>query len=163
MLKVNLTAVPAQQSLKAGKVELFNVAKEVGDYIYQNTHDPEEFKFAIRLFTTEGEIELTDVELEIVEKTCGVFPLWLQTGIASVINEAQKANQADSGLSIDELEARRVKPEYVEEYPAEVEPMGEEVAEPSAEVEPMGVVEVETEPEVPVRPKSTKLIPSKKK
>lgn len=147
MLKVNLTAVPAQQSLKAGKVELFNVAKEVGDYIYQNTHDPEEFKFAIRLFTTEGEIELTDVELEIVEKTCGVFPLWLQTGVASVINEAQKANQ-DSGLSIDELEARRVKPEEVEEYPAEVEPMG--------------TVEVETEPE-PEAPKPAKSKPSKKK
>lgn len=153
MLKVNLTAVPAQQSLKAGKVELFNVAKEVGDYIYQNTHDPEEFKFAIRLFTTEGEIELTDVELEIVEKACGAFPLWLQTGIASVINEAQKANQAESGLSIDELEARRVKPEYVEEYPAVVELWREDVVEPSAEVEPMGVVEVETEPEIPTPPK----------
>lgn len=138
MLKVNLTAVPAQQSLKAGKVELFNVAKEIGDYIYQNTHDPEEFKFAIRLFTTEGEIELTDVELEIVEKTCGVFPLWLQTGVASVISEAQKASQ-DSGLSIDELEARRVK--------------SEDVAESPAEVEPMGVVEVETEPEIPTPPK----------
>ena len=154
MLKVNLTAVPAQQSLKAGKVELFNVAKEVGDYIYQNTHDPEEFKFAIRLFTTEGEIELTDVELEIVEKTCGVFPLWLQTGVASVINEAQKANQ-DSGLSIDELEARRVKPEEVEEYPESVE-------EYPAEVEPMGTVEVETEPE-PEVPKPAKSRPSKKK
>ena len=138
MLKVNLTAVPAQQSLKAGKVELFNVAKEIGDYIYQNTQDPEEFKFAIRLFTTEGEIELTDVELEIVEKACGVFPLWLQTGIASVISEAQKASQ-DNGLSIDELEARRVKSKEVVEYPAEVEPMG--------------VVEVETEPEIPTPPK----------
>ena len=138
MLKVNLTAVPAQQSLKAGKVELFNVAKEIGDYIYQNTQDPEEFKFAIRLFTTEGEIELTDVELEIVEKACGVFPLWLQTGIASVISEAQKASQ-DNGLSIDELEARRVKSEEAVEYPAEVEPMG--------------VVEVETEPEIPTPPK----------
>ena len=138
MLKVNLTAVPAQQSLKAGKVELFNVAKEIGDYIYQNTQDPEEFKFAIRLFTTEGEIELTDVELEIVEKACGVFPLWLQTGIASVISEAQKASQ-DNGLSIDELEARRVKSEEVVENPAEVEPMG--------------VVEVETEPEIPTPPK----------
>lgn len=138
MLKVNLTAVPAQQSLKAGKVELFNVAKEIGDYIYQNTQDPEEFKFAIRLFTTEGEIELTDVELEIVEKACGAFPLWLQTGIASVISEAQKASQ-DNGLSIDELEARRVKSEDVVESPAEVEPMG--------------VVEVETEPEIPTPPK----------
>lgn len=138
MLKVNLTAVPAQQSLKAGKVELFNVAKEIGDYIYQNTQDPEEFKFAIRLFTTEGEIELTDVELEIVEKACGAFPLWLQTGIASVISEAQKASQ-DNGLSIDELEARRVKSEEAVEYPAEVEPMG--------------VVEVETEPEIPTPPK----------
>lgn len=138
MLKVNLTAVPAQQSLKAGKVELFNVAKEIGDYIYQNTQDPEEFKFAIRLFNTEGEIELTDVELEIVEKACGVFPLWLQTGIASVISEAQKASQ-DNGLSIDELEARRVKSEEAVEYPAEVEPMG--------------VVEVETEPEIPTPPK----------
>ena len=138
MLKVNLTAVPAQQSLKAGKVELFNVAKEIGDYIYQNTQDPEEFKFAIRLFTTEGEIELTDVELEIVEKACGVFPLWLQTGIASVISEAQKASQ-DNGLSIDELEARRVKSEEAVEYPVEVEPMG--------------VVEVETEPEIPTPPK----------
>lgn len=138
MLKVNLTAVPAQQSLKAGKVELFNVAKEIGDYIYQNTQDPEEFKFAIRLFTTEGEIELTDVELEIVEKACGAFPLWLQTGIASVIGEAQKASQ-DNGLSIDELEARRVKSEDVVESPVEVEPMG--------------VVEVETEPEIPTPPK----------
>ena len=138
MLKVNLTAVPAQQSLKAGKVELFNVAKEIGDYIYQNTQDPEEFKFAIRLFNTEGEIELTDVELEIVEKACGVFPFWLQTGIASVISEAQKASQ-DNGLSIDELEARRVKSEEAVEYPAEVEPMG--------------VVEVETEPEIPTPPK----------
>ena len=138
MLKVNLTAVPAQQSLKAGKVELFNVAKEIGDYIYQNTQDPEEFKFAIRLFTTEGEIELTDVELEIVEKACGAFPLWLQTGIASVISEAQKASQ-DNGLSIDELEARRVKSEEAVEYPAEAEPMG--------------VVEVETEPEIPTPPK----------
>ena len=138
MLKVNLTAVPAQQSLKAGKVELFNVAKEIGDYIYQNTQDPEEFKFAIRLFNTEGEIELTDVELEIVEKACGAFPLWLQTGIASVISEAQKASQ-DNGLSIDELEARRVKSEEAVEYPAEVEPMG--------------VVEVETEPEIPTPPK----------
>ena len=138
MLKVNLTAVPAQQSLKAGKVELFNVAKEIGDYIYQNTQDPEEFKFAIRLFTTEGEIGLTDVELEIVEKACGVFPLWLQTGIASVISEAQKASQ-DNGLSIDELEARRVKSEDVVESPVEVEPMG--------------VVEVETEPEIPTPPK----------
>ena len=138
MLKVNLTAVPAQQSLKAGKVELFNVAKEIGDYIYQNTQDPEEFKFAIRLFTTEGEIELTDVELEIVEKACGAFPLWLQTGIASVISEAQKASQ-DNGLSIDELEARRVK--------------SEDVVESSVEVEPMGVVEVETEPEIPTPPK----------
>ena len=138
MLKVNLTAVPAQQSLKEGKVELFNVAKEIGDYIYQNTQDPEEFKFAIRLFTTEGEIELTDVELEIVEKACGVFPFWLQTGIASVISEAQKASQ-DNGLFIDELEARRVKSEEAVEYPAEVEPMG--------------VVEVETEPEIPTPPK----------
>lgn len=120
MIRVNLTAVPAQQSLKAGKVELFNVAKEIGDYIYQNTHDPEEFKFAIRLFTTEGEIELTDMELETVEKTCGVFPLWLQAGIASVIGEAQKVSQ-DNGLSIDELEERRVKPE---EYTQDVEPMG---------------------------------------
>ena len=42
MLKANLTAVPAQQSLRAGKVGLFNVAKEIGDYIYQNTQDPEE-------------------------------------------------------------------------------------------------------------------------
>lgn len=149
MLKVNLTAVPAQQSLKAGKVELFNVAKEIGDYIYQNTQDPEEFRFAIRLFTTEGEIELTDVELEIVEKACGVFPLWLQTGIASVISEAQKASQ-DNGLSIDELEARRVK--------------SEEVAESPVEVEPMGVVEVESdpEPEVPTPPKPAKK-PARKK
>ena len=145
MLKVNLTAVPAQQSLKAGKVELFNVAKEIGDYIYQNTHDPEEFKFAIRLFTTEGEIELTDVELEIVEKTCGIFPLWLQTGVASVISEAQKVTQ-DNGLTIDDLEARRVK--------------SDDVAESPVEVEPMGVVEVESDPEVPRLAKSK---PTKKK
>ena len=42
-------------------------------------------------------------------------------------------------LSIDELEARRVKSEEVVEYPAEVEPMG--------------VVEVEAEPEIPTPPK----------
>lgn len=127
MIKLDLTSVPARQSLKSDQIENFNIAKEIGDYIYQNTRDTDEYTFAIRLFNAEGEIELTDTELELVVKSTNIFPVWLNVAISQVIREAigkaSVESAATGGATIDELEQRRVKP--TENDTNKVEVMGE--------------------------------------
>lgn len=113
MIKLDLTSVPARQSLKSDQIENFNIAKEIGDYIYQNTRNTDEYTFAIKLFNAEGEIELTDTELELIINTTSIFPVWLNVAISQVIREAIERTSAEStatcGATIDELEQRRVK------------------------------------------------------
>lgn len=133
MIKLDLTSVPARQSLKSDQIENFNVAKEIGDYIYQNTRNTDEYNFAIKLFNAEGEIELADTEFELFVNATSILPVWLNVAISQVIREAIERTSAESttagGATIDELEQRRVKPAENDTNKVEVEAMGEIEAE----------------------------------
>lgn len=83
---INITSVPARGSLKSENYLLYNVSKEVGDYIYRNAITEEDYNFSIKLFDAAGDIEVSEQELSQILKALEVLPFWLRIQTINLLN-----------------------------------------------------------------------------
>jgi hypothetical protein len=85
MKKINLTAVVVRPDLFS-EAKPINVAKDLGNLIHFNAQDIDVMRFGDRLFDSEGEIEVSDAELDIIRKHVPMLKAWAQLPILEILN-----------------------------------------------------------------------------
>lgn len=86
-MKIDLTKVQVQPSLLNEPKEV-DVHKIVADLIWKDCArvDISKANFALKLFNTEGEIEITDEEKQYILDIGNQLKFWLAQGIENVLN-----------------------------------------------------------------------------
>ena len=84
MKKINLTNLQARPDLFA-EPKAYNAAKDLGNLIHFNAQDIDVMRFGDRLFDAEGEIEVTDQELEIIRRHVPMLKAWAQLPILEIL------------------------------------------------------------------------------
>lgn len=84
MKKINLTAVTCRPDL-FGDPKTLNLGKDLGNLIHFNAQDIDVMRFGDRLFDAQGELEVTDAELDIIRTHLRFLKAWAQEPINSIL------------------------------------------------------------------------------
>ena len=84
--KINLAAVEARPSLIEGP-QLVNIAKSLGNTIYFQATTIPDMRFGERLFDSEGEIEVSDEELQLIKGAVPSLLAWAQDAVLKIIGD----------------------------------------------------------------------------
>lgn len=83
---INLAAVTARPSLFED-AKTVNLARDLGNIIYFNASTIPDLRFGERLFDSEGEIEVTDEELQLIKNAVPSLLAWAQEAVNKIIGE----------------------------------------------------------------------------
>lgn len=120
-MKINFTSITCRPSLKSEEVFGYDIAKDLGDAIYQNSTRFEDYELATRIFKSEGDVDVTEEEAQTILKYSASFPLWVQIGIVDAFNKALSSiltEEADPGVETYEAPSEMVFEEPAPESPA---------------------------------------------
>lgn len=123
-MKINFKNILCRPSLKSEELISIDISADLADAIYQGTTSIEDYQLAIAIFNSDGEVELTEPQIQSIAKYISSFPVWIQIAIIDACNNALQSNTEQEGENVD-AEMVFDEPEKAPEHiPGEVAPDG---------------------------------------
>ena len=123
-MKINFKNILCRPSLKSEELINIDISADLADAIYQGTTSIEDYQLAIAIFNSDGEVELTEPQIQSIAKYISSFPVWIQIAIIDACNNALQSNTEQEGENVD-AEMVFDEPEKVPEHiPGETAPDG---------------------------------------
>ena len=127
-MKVNFKNILCRPSLKSEELVGIDISADLADAIYQGTTSIEDYQLAVAIFNSDGEVELTEPQIQSIAKYISSFPIWIQIAIIDACENALRSNTEQAKQAEGEnVDAEMVfdEPEKVPEHiPGEVAPDG---------------------------------------
>lgn len=124
-MKINFKNILCRPSLKSEELVGIDISADLADAIYQGTTSIEDYQLAIAIFNSDGEVELTEPQIQSIAKYISSFPVWIQIAIIDACNNALQSNtEQTEGENVDAemvFEGPEKAPEHI---PGEVAPDG---------------------------------------
>ena len=124
-MKINFKNILCRPSLKSEELVGIDISADLADAIYQGTTSIEDYQLAIAIFNSDGEVELTEPQIQSIAKYISSFPVWFQIAIIDACNNALQSNTEQAeGENVD-AEMVFEEPEKAPKHiPGEVAPDG---------------------------------------
>ena len=117
-MKINFRNILCRPSLKSEELVGIDISADLADAIYQGTTSIEDYQLSVVIFNSEGEIELTESQIQSIAKYISSFPVWIQIAIIDACNNALQSNTEQAeGENVD-AEMIFEEPEHVPGEPA---------------------------------------------
>lgn len=127
-MKINFKNILCRPSLKSEELINIDISADLADAIYQGTTSIEDYQLAIAIFNSDGEVELTEPQIQSIVKYISSFPVWAQIAIIDACENAlrfntEQAKQAEGENAYAEMvfEESGELPEHI---PGETAPDG---------------------------------------
>lgn len=88
MKKINFSALQISMSIKKESFETKDVREELANAMYQNTSNIAYLGLAMKIYKSEGEVELDEKEAKLLKDFAKGFPLYLQDALG-LLDEAK--------------------------------------------------------------------------
>ena len=112
-MKINFKNILCRPSLKSEELVGIDISADLADAIYQGTTSIEDYQLAVAIFNSDGEVELTEPQIQSIAKYISSFPVWVQIAIIDACNNALRSNDAH----VEQAEGENVDAEMVFEEP----------------------------------------------
>ena len=112
-MKVNFRNILCRPSLKSEELVGIDIAADLADAIYQGTTSIEDYQLSVAIFNSDGELELTEAQIQSIAKYISSFPVWIQIAIIDACNDALRSDDAHT----EQVEGENVDAEMVFEEP----------------------------------------------
>ena len=120
-MKINFKNILCRPSLKSEELVGIDISADLADAIYQGTTSIEDYQLSVAIFNSEGEIELTESQIQSIAKYISSFPVWIQIAIIDACNDALRNSEPDQVYDPEEgREDRNVDAEMIFEEPEHV-------------------------------------------
>lgn len=101
-MKINFKNILCRPSLKSEELVSIDISADLADAIYQGTTSIEDYQLAIAIFNSDGEVELTEPQIQSIAKYISSFPVWIQIAIIDACNNALQSNtEQTEGENVD--------------------------------------------------------------
>lgn len=123
-MKINFKNILCRPSLKSEELVGIDISADLADAIYQGTTSIEDYQLAVAIFNSDGEVELTEPQIQSIAKYISSFPVWVQIAIIDACNNALQSNTEQESENVD-AEMVFEEPEKAPEHiPGETSPDG---------------------------------------
>ena len=127
-MKINFKSILCRPSLKSEELISIDISADLADAIYQGTTSIEDYQLAVAIFNSDGEVELTEPQIQSIVKYISSFPVWVQIAIIDACENALRSNTEQAKQAEGEnVDAEMVfdEPEKEHEHiPGELAPDG---------------------------------------
>lgn len=124
-MKVNFKNILCRPSLKSEELINIDISADLADAIYQGTTSIEDYQLAIAIFNSDGEMELTEPQIQSIAKYISSFPVWIQIAIIDACNNALRGDtKPTEGENTDAEMVFEESGELPEHIPGETAPDG---------------------------------------
>ena len=117
-MKINFKNILCRPSLKSEELISIDIAADLADAIYQGTTSFEDYQLAVAIFNSDGEMELTESQIQSIAKYISSFPVWVQIAIIDACNDALRGNNEPEESRNVDAEMIFEEPEHVPGTPA---------------------------------------------
>ena len=91
-MKINFKNILCRPSLKSEELISIDISADLADAIYQGTTSIEDYQLAVAIFNSDGEVELTEPQIQSIAKYISSFPVWIQIAIIDACNNALRGD-----------------------------------------------------------------------
>ena len=91
-MKVNFKNILCRPSLKSEELISIDITADLADAIYQGTTSFEDYQLAVAIFNSDGEMELTESQIQSITKYVSSFPIWVQIAVIDACYDALHSN-----------------------------------------------------------------------
>ena len=159
-MKINFKNILCRPSLKSEELISIDISADLADAIYQGTTSIEDYQLAVAIFNSDGEVELTEPQIQSVVKYISSFPVWVQIAIVDACENALRGDTKPAeGENVDAEMVFDEPGELPEHKPGEAAPDGGVWAGDNGEPAPP----IAMEPLIPKVPETVDDKPNKKK
>lgn len=123
-MKINFKNILCRPSLKSEELISIDISADLADAIYQGTTSIEDYQLAIAIFNSDGEVELTEPQIQSIAKYISSFPVWIQIAIIDACNNALQSNTEQEGENVDAEMVFDEQEKAPEHTPGEAAPDG---------------------------------------
>ena len=124
-MKINFKNILCRPSLKSEELISIDISADLADAIYQGTTSIEDYQLAIAIFNSDGEVELTEPQIQSIAKYISSFPVWIQIAIIDACENALRSNtNQEEGEKVDAEMVFEESGELPEHTPGEAAPDG---------------------------------------
>ena len=124
-MKINFKNILCRPSLKSEELISIDISADLADAIYQGTASIEDYQLAIAIFNSDGEVELTEPQIQSIAKYISSFPVWIQIAIIDACNNALRGDtKPTEGGNVDAEMVFEESGELPEHIPGEAAPDG---------------------------------------
>ena len=124
-MKINFKNILCRPSLKSEELINIDISADLADAIYQGTTSIEDYQLAIAIFNSDGEVELTEPQIQSIAKYISSFPVWIQIAIIDACNNALRGDtKSTEGENVDAEMVFEESGELPEHIPGEAAPDG---------------------------------------
>ena len=124
-MKINFKNILCRPSLKSEELISIDISADLADAIYQGTTSIEDYQLAVAIFNSDGEVELTEPQIQSIAKYISSFPVWIQIAIIDACNNALRGNiNQEEGEKVDAEMVFEESGELPEHIPGEAAPDG---------------------------------------
>ena len=124
-MKINFKNILCRPSLKSEELISIDISADLADAIYQGTTSIEDYQLAVAIFNSDGEVELTEPQIQSIAKYISSFPVWIQIAIIDACNNALRSNtNQEEGEKVDAEMVFEESGELPEHNPGEPAPDG---------------------------------------
>ena len=124
-MKINFKNILCRPSLKSEELISIDISADLADAIYQGTTSIEDYQLAIAIFNSDGEVELTEPQIQSIAKYISSFPVWIQIAIIDACNNALRSDAEQvEGKNVDAEMVFDEQEKVPEHIPGEVAPDG---------------------------------------
>lgn len=92
-MKVNFKNILCRPSLKSEELISIDITADLADAIYQGTTSFEDYQLAVAIFNSDGEMELTESQIQSITKYVSSFPVWVQIAVIDACYNALHSNK----------------------------------------------------------------------
>lgn len=111
-MKVNFRNILCRPSLKSEELVNIDITADLADAIYQGTTSIEDYQLSVMIFNSDGEVDLTERQIQSIAKYISSFPVWIQVAIVDACNNALHANDEQSASKNVDAEMVFEEPEH---------------------------------------------------
>ena len=124
-MKINFKNILCRPSLKSEELISIDISADLADAIYQGTTSIEDYQLAVAIFNSDGEMELTEPQIQSIAKYISSFPVWIQIAIIDACNNALRGDTKPTEGENTDAEMVFEETEKVPEHiPGEAAPDG---------------------------------------
>ena len=115
-MKINFKNILCRPSLKSEELIGIDITADLADAIYQGTTSFEDYQLSIAIFNSDGELELTEAQIQSIAKYISSFPVWVQIAIIDACNDALRSDDVHT----EQVEGENVDAEMIFEEPEHI-------------------------------------------